>query len=243
MGACEITNEQYAAFDPAHDSAYISEFKKDQGNRGQPVNQTKQPVLRISWEEAMAFCDWLSKKTGRKFTLPTEAQWEYACRAGTTTALNYGEIGANFGKFANLADQRVLAICRGQPLWIPCIETVNDGASVTTNVQQYPPNAWGLQSMHGNVTEWTLTTYKPYPYTAADGRDKGVADGDKVVRGGSFYDRPERARSAFRLAYRPYQRVFNVGFRVVCVATPDAQTSVQPGGTPGPQVSEVKVAK
>jgi formylglycine-generating enzyme required for sulfatase activity len=71
--------------------------------------------------------------------------------------------------------------------------------------------------MHGNAAEWTLTTYAPYPY-AADGRDSGSPDGPKVARGGSFYDRPLRARSAFRLSYPPWQRIFNVGFRVVCEA-------------------------
>jgi formylglycine-generating enzyme required for sulfatase activity len=240
MGACEISNEQYAAFDPAHDSAYISEFKKDQSSRGQAVNQSKQPVIRVSWANALAFCDWLSKKSGRKFTLPTEAQWEYACRAGTATALNYGDVGTDFGKFANLADQRALSICRGDPQWLPCVSTVNDGASVTTNITQYLPNAWGLLCMHGNVAEWTLTTYKPYPYDAADGRDKATTDGDKVVRGGSFYDRPERARSAFRLSYRPYQKVFNVGFRVVCGVAPEGHTSIQPPAT-GAQTSTAMV--
>jgi len=68
--------------------------------------------------------------------------------------------------------------------------------------------------MHGNAAEWTLSTYKPYPYDAADGRNDAKADGLKVVRGGSFYDRPAWARSALRLAYEPYQAVFDVGFRV-----------------------------
>jgi len=94
---------------------------------------------------------------------------------------------------------------------------VNDGAIVTENVGKYLPNAWGLYDMHGNAAEWTLTAYAPYPY-AADGRDSGSSDGPKVVRGGSFYDRPLRARSAFRLSYPPWQRVFNVGFRIVCEA-------------------------
>jgi formylglycine-generating enzyme required for sulfatase activity len=70
--------------------------------------------------------------------------------------------------------------------------------------------------MHGNASEWTLSTYKPYPYVDTDGRNNGKEEGFKVVRGGSYYDRPYRARSSFRLAYEPFRRVFNVGFRVAC---------------------------
>jgi len=217
MGKFEVTNTQYKRFDSTHDSAYISVFNKDQSNRGQPVNRQSQPVVRISWRKALAFCRWLSQKTGRRFSLPTEAQWEYACRAGTASAMNYGPVDADFGKLANLADQRVNSLCRrDSPKWIPCINSVNDGSVVTTNVGKYAPNAWGLHDMHGNVGEWTQTTYKPYPYNPRDGRDKAVADGHKVVRGGSFYDRPRRGRSGFRLAYPPWRVVFNVGFRVVC---------------------------
>ncbi len=140
--------------------------------------------------------------------------------------MNYGAATVDFGKLANLADQRLLAICRGDsPKWIPAVNTVNDGAVVLDNVGRYAPNAWGLCDMHGNVAEWTLTTYRPYPY-AADGRDNGLAEGNKVVRGGSFYDRPERARSAFRLSFPPWQRVFDVGFRVVVTEEPSlAQVS------------------
>ena len=219
MGKIEVTNEQYALFDPYHDSGYISVFNKDQNTRGIPANTPRQPVIRVSWKEALEFCYWLSKKTGRKFTLPTEAQWEWACRAGTPTALNYGAVNADFSRRANLADRSVLVLCRrDSPKWIPHIPGVSDGASVTTNGGRYQPNAWGLYDMHGNVFEWTLTTYKPYPYDPNDGREDGKPEGKKVVRGGSFYDRPKRARSAFRLAYYPWQPVFNVGIRVVCEA-------------------------
>jgi formylglycine-generating enzyme required for sulfatase activity len=218
IGACEVTVEQFAAFDPAHDNGYISVFNKDQNTRGVAANTAKQPVIRVSWNRAMEFCAWLSKKTGRKFTLPTEAQWEYACRAGTTTPLNFGDCATDFAKLANLADERLLNLCRGDsPKWIPAMTNINDGEIVAGNVGKYLPNAWGLHDMHGNAAEWTLTTYAPYPY-AADGRDSGSPDGPKVARGGSFYDRPLRARSAFRLSYPPWQRVFNVGFRVVCEA-------------------------
>ena len=78
------------------------------------------------------------------------------------------------------------------------------------------PNPWGLCDMHGNVAEWTATADRPYPYDSADGRDSPGAPGKKVVRGGSWYDHPKRAGSGYRVAYAPWQRVFNVGFRVVC---------------------------
>jgi len=219
MGQYEVTNAQWAAFDPDHDSRYISVFNKDQSTPGEPVNRPLQPVVRVNWKQAMEFCKWLSAKTGRKITLPTEAQWEYACRAGTATPLNWGDIATDFGKLANLADERVNSLCRrDSPRWIPCVWGVNDGAVVTENVGKYAPNAFGLYDMHGNVWEWTRSVYRPYPYDENDGRNNiGAGDNeDRVVRGGSFYDRPHRARSAFRLAYKPYQKVFNVGFRVIC---------------------------
>jgi formylglycine-generating enzyme required for sulfatase activity len=216
MGRFEVTNAEFAAFDPKHDSAYISVFNKDQANRGEIANRERQPVIRVSWQQAMDYCQWLSAKTGRKFSLPTEAQWEYACRAGSDAPMNYGACGTEFGKLANLADQRLNNLCRrDSPRWIPAVLEVNDGAIVTDNVGRYPANAWGLYDMHGNVAEWTRTAYRPYPYDVQDGRDDPRADGTKSVRGGSFYDRPERARSAFRTNYPPWQRVFNVGFRVV----------------------------
>jgi formylglycine-generating enzyme required for sulfatase activity len=104
---------------------------------------------------------------------------------------------------------------RDSPDWIPSIPGVSDGSVVTNSVGRYAPNAWGLCDMHGNAAEWTLSTYKAYPYKA-DGRDKVSPEGQKVVRGGSYYDRPKRARSAFRLSYPSWQRVHNVSFRVVC---------------------------
>ncbi|HNR29426.1 MAG TPA: SUMF1/EgtB/PvdO family nonheme iron enzyme, partial [Candidatus Hydrogenedentes bacterium] len=76
---------------------------------------------------------------------------------------------------------------------------------------------WGLHDMHGNVWEWTRSLYRGYPYEEGGGRNARSAEGRRVVRGGSWYDRPKRATAAYRLAYAPWQRVFNVGFRVICV--------------------------
>ena len=212
----EVTNAEFAAFDPAHDSAYISVFNKDQSTRGEPVNRPQQPVVRVSWRQAQAFCDWLTRTSGRTCQLPTEAQWEYACRAGTDTPLNYGNQATDFSRLANLADKCLTFLCRGDsPPWLPAVTNADDGAGVTNEVGHYRPNAWGLYDMHGNAAEWTRTIYRPYPYNMSDRRDDVQADGAKVVRGGSFYDRPQRARSSFRQQYPSWQRVFNVGFRVV----------------------------
>lgn len=225
MGKFEITNAQYARFDHTHDSRYISYYNKDQSNRGVAANAPDQPVIRVSWQEAMAFCRWLSEKTGRKFTLPTEAQWEYACRAGTDTPMSYGAIDTDFGKLANFADSRLSGLTRrDSPKWLPSIQAVNDGAVITAKVGGYAPNAWGLHDMHGNVAEWTRSTYRPYPYDQADGRDAPAAEGRKVVRGGSFYDRPKRGTSSFRLDYPSWRGVYNVGFRVIC--EPEAKAAV-----------------
>jgi formylglycine-generating enzyme required for sulfatase activity len=221
MSKHEITNAQFACADPAHDSGYISVFNKDHYNRGRAADRPEQPAVRLSWHQAMAFCTWLSGRAGRTFRLPTEAQWEYACRAGTATPLYYGPADADFGKLANLADGHVNQLTiRDSPNWIPCVAKVNDGAIVSRDVGSYPPNPWGLHDIHGNVAEWTLSLYRPYPYRSTDGRNDPASPGARVVRGGSWRDRPHRARSAFRVAYPAWQQVFNVGFRVVCEADP-----------------------
>ncbi|MCX7008104.1 MAG: SUMF1/EgtB/PvdO family nonheme iron enzyme [Kiritimatiellaeota bacterium] len=216
LARTEVCNALYREFELAHDSGVLSQFNKDHSKPGEPENLDRQPALRVSWLKAMAFCDWLSKKTGKQFTLPTEAQWEWACRAGTATPLNYGAPSADFGKLANLADQRLAGILVGNsPKWLPRVDSVNDGAICTAPCGNYAPNAWGLCDMHGNASEWTRTSYKPYPYKD-DGRDRGDAEGFKVARGGSFYDRPQRATSAYRFAYPAWQPVFDIGFRVAC---------------------------
>jgi formylglycine-generating enzyme required for sulfatase activity len=88
---------------------------------------------------------------------------------------------------------------------------------VSAAVGKFKTNAWGLGDMHGNVCEWTMSAARSYPYRADDGRNTTDSQEQRIVRGGSWRDRPKRARSSFRLAYQPYQRVYNVGFRVVCL--------------------------
>ncbi len=212
----EITNAQYALFDPGHDSAYISMPNKDHGDRGYRVNQPAQPVVRVTWLQAAGFCRWLSEQTGDRFDLPTEAQWEWACRAGSDTPFSYGNRDSDFAQFANLADNSLNNFARGDsPRWQPKDSRFDDHAMVTNDAGRYQPNAWGLCDMHGNAAEWTGTLYRPYPYDTRDGRDDPHAAGARVVRGGSWYDRPDRATSSFRLRFEPWQPVYNAGFRVV----------------------------
>ncbi|MDD4872663.1 MAG: SUMF1/EgtB/PvdO family nonheme iron enzyme, partial [Kiritimatiellae bacterium] len=227
LGRCEITNEQFARFDPSHDSRLEdSDFMHfSPGERAWILSRPRQPVVRVSWNRAMPFCQWLSQKTGRSFSLPTEAQWEYACRAGTTTPLWYGPLDSDFSRFANLSDAShqeiddfgwAGGIRRVIPPWRPADTRFNDQYRVSASVGTYRPNPWGLLDIHGNVAEWTRSEYRPYPYRGDDGRNLVTSGGKRVVRGGSWYDRPDRCRSAFRQVYLAEQPVYDVGFRVVC---------------------------
>lgn len=233
IGQFEITNRQFRAFDPTHDSRDEHRHGYQFGRRGYSLNGEDQPAVRISWKQAMDFCKWLSKKNGMNFSLPSEAQWEWACRAGSNTDFWFGNLGANFSPYANMGDIRLkeFAACTSYKFyesvrvipnpnqyddWIPRDTTYNDGGFVSEVVGRYTANPWELYDMHGNVWEWTCSAYKPYPYRADDGRNDTTVTGEKrVARGGSWYDRPFRNTSSFRLPYRDYQKVYNVGFRVI----------------------------
>jgi formylglycine-generating enzyme required for sulfatase activity len=216
LGITEITNRQFQRFDPSHDSGWLSTFNKDATGPGLPLQQANQPVVRVSWQQARDFCAWLAARSGRTVRLPDEIEWEWACRAGSAAGWPWdGESG--FSGDANLADKRLLALCRrDSPPWLPHVAGVDDRATGTQRVAAYRANPWGLHDLHGNVAEWTDSVYRAYPGGVAAA---GPA-GRRVVRGGSFYDRPHRAAAGFRLAYPPERKVFNVGFRVLVEADP-----------------------
>ena len=226
MGKVEVTNQQYQRFDAAHQSGvesmlWLKWSWEDYVN----LNQFHQPVCRTSWDEANAFCSWLSRQAGRKFALPSEAQWEWACRAGTSTPMNYGPSGTDSASFANLADVSLLNFTewtRTTPFGrlelvkqFYAVDPVNDERRVSAAVGHRRSNRWGLHDMHGNVSEWTSSAYLPYPFRADDPRHTN-SDTRKVVRGGSWNDRADLARSGCRMSYWHWQRIFDVGFRVVC---------------------------
>jgi len=218
MAETEITNAQYEQFDPRHDTRYIDEHGKDHVTPGFIANHPDQPVARISWQEAVAFCEWLGKKSGLKIALPSEAQWEWAARAGSGDRFFFGGSDADFSQYANLADESLRNTGRkwggGSKMNkvfdykdadnFPLRDNrFNDGHIQPALVGSYQPSPWGLKDIIGNVCEWTSSDYAPYS------KEKMVA------RGGSWSDRPMSTGSATRYAYLPWQKVYNVGFRII----------------------------
>ncbi|NJR60179.1 MAG: formylglycine-generating enzyme family protein [Cyanobacteria bacterium CRU_2_1] len=181
LGKYPVTQAQYQAVmgsNPSH-------FKGD-----------KRPVEQVSWRKAIEFCQKLSTQTGRNFRLPSEAEWEYACRAGTETPFSFGDTIAK--------------------------EQVNYGRNYnqTTDVGCFPANAFGLYDMHGNVWEWCADHWhENYQGAPIDG-SAWLTENDnqsRLLRGGSWDNSPDNCRSANRDHYDPENQGFDVGFRVVCV--------------------------
>jgi len=168
-----------------------------------------EPVTCVAWRDAVMFCQWASDKTRRTVRLPTEAEWEYACRAGTTTRFSFGEKDEDLHKHGNYADQSAAEI-------LPRVDRKhNDGHKRTAPPRSYQPNRWRLYHMHGNVAEWCLDHYGAYSTEAVrdpKGPERGTA---RLARGGSW-DRPAAmCRSACRQRLPEAYRAGNVGFRIV----------------------------
>ncbi|MFN9630331.1 MAG: formylglycine-generating enzyme family protein [Cyanobacteriota bacterium] len=203
---------------------------REDGSEGQEVgygsfalleeetNADQRPVDRVSWDNAMEFCHRLSQRTSRTYTLPSEAQWEYACRAGTTTPFAFGDTLtqelANYDATVSYADG-----------------PTGGRLHQTTPVGRYPANAWGLKDMHGNVWEWCLDHWhKNYGEENNIEQEKAPDDGSawlysesvrnkkrRLLRGGSWGSNPRGCRSAVRNLDGPVGVNGLVGFRVVCL--------------------------
>jgi len=167
--------------------------------------------VHVSWNDAVAYCKWLSLKTGKKFRLPTEAEWEYACRAGTVTPFSTGSNlttdQANYdGNYPYNGNKK--GVYRG----------------TTVPVTYFAPNAWGLYNMHGNVLEWCIDGNEKEYYQEC--LEKGVVQNlgnndslgaNRVARGGSWFLNEVFCRSADRRSYAPGSCNMNIGFRIVRV--------------------------
>jgi formylglycine-generating enzyme required for sulfatase activity len=172
------------------------------------------PVVQVSWNDATAFCVWLSQKTGKAVALPTEAQWEYGCRAGTKTAWPWGDHPEDGKGWANGADQslhRMLCPRSG----ITCF-TWDDGFVFTAPVGSLKPNVFGLFDMIGNVANWCQDRYGEYAPEAATDPTGAIAGTQRVIRGGSWNNfAPRNCRSAARYKFAPNYRNERYGFRIV----------------------------
>jgi formylglycine-generating enzyme required for sulfatase activity len=170
------------------------------------------PVVNVSWNDAVAFCKWLSRKEGETYRLPTEAEWEYACRAGTTTRYYSGDDPETLAKVGNVADATAK---KKFPHWKYTIKG-SDGYVFTSPVGSFKPNAFGLYDMHGNASQWCADWYGADYYAASPANDPTGPDSGHyhVLRGGSWFTGPSSARSAERYSRAPEGLGCENGFRV-----------------------------
>ena len=186
MGVTEVTNAQYEMFRPEH---------KMLRGKNNVSTEDDDAVVNVSYQDALDFCKWLSDKEGKHYRLPTEAEWEYACRAGTYTLYHTGD-----GLAGSMRRNQTIA---------------RDYQPVSLKVGQTPPNAFGLYDMHGNVEEWCMDWYGPYE-AGKQTDPKGPVEGEfRVTRGGSHHTSDEYLRSANRMAMIPEDKHSLTGFRVV----------------------------
>lgn len=206
MGKTEVTNAQYQQFKSGHDSGVYESYS---------LNTPDQPVVRVGWQEAVAYADWLSNQTSLRYRLPTEAEWEYAARAGHTGSRYWGDDPNQACRHANIYDETAR---QAKPFkWdhYPCQDTQVAAAPVG----RYEANAFGLHDLLGNVAEWTCSEYD----SAYAGGETQCADpqtttsGRRVLRGGSWSDYPGLVRFAYRFPAAPEYGKWrsDIGFRLV----------------------------
>lgn len=200
LGRTEVTFEEW---DACVAGGGCNGYRPEDGGWG----RGRMPVINVSWSDARAYTTWLSGKTGRKYRLPTEEEWEYAARAGTTTPFYPGATitpdQANFDGGETYNGSRP-GLNREKPI----------------AVGSFPANGFGLRDMHGNVWEWVLDCWQQgYPPGGGKGGDAGIAAADRcdtrVLRGGSWSSSPRSLRAADRFWFHPTFRIDNVGFRVL----------------------------
>jgi formylglycine-generating enzyme required for sulfatase activity len=173
--------------------------------------RSRLPVINVSWQDAMAYAEWLSQQTGARYRLPTEAEWEYAARARTTTSRYWGDDPDQGCAYANAAD------LDGKQLFVGWTEMkCHDGHIYTAPTGSYRSNDFGLHDMAGNVLEWTCSLYdKDSRVAPVQSCEAMTGEREFVVRGGSWNDEPRNVRSADRHRSPPDFRDYYLGFRLV----------------------------
>ena len=232
MGVTHVTVDQFAAF--VKDSGYKTDIEKDGVGSGLEVKdgtlvtkkmdgcswrnpgfeqKSDHPVVQVTWNDAKAFCDWLSKKSGKAVQLPTESRWEYACRAGTKTAYPWGDEPDKGKGWANCADQSLKKKESKAPAAWPFFSW-DDGFVFTAPVGSFKANAFGLYDMIGNAGQWCQDRYVDYEKGAATAPVEADTGTKRVLRGGSWGTFPKLCRSASRYGTGPDWRGGSIGFRV-----------------------------
>ncbi|QOV88690.1 SUMF1/EgtB/PvdO family nonheme iron enzyme [Humisphaera borealis] len=196
MGATEVTQAQWRAV---------------MGTEPSRLKQDDFPVDAVSWHDAAEFCRRLSQKEGKTYRLPTEAEWEYAARAGTTTKWSFGDRPEDLHRFGNYSDVSSTQNHRWQD------KSANDGNDRLARVGSYPSNPWGLYDMYGNVHEWCSDWYGEYPQVAVTDPAGPNTGTERVVRGGSYANAASTCSSAKRGTLSPDKRQGSYGFRIVMV--------------------------
>lgn len=224
VGKYEVTLGQYRTFAEATGRGsegcftwLAGEYRMDLGrswrNPGYLQDETH-PVTCVSWEDANAYVQWLSSKSGRQYRLPSEAEWEYAARAGTSASRFWGDDAARSCAYANGADQSAQALIAEARSW--SIVMCDDGHAHTAPVGSFRANAFGLHDMLGNAAEWTADCWNG-DYRGAPADSTAWVTGDcglRAVRGGAWDDSPAGLRSAYRVGSPVVIRVYARGFRV-----------------------------
>ncbi|CAN2048739.1 formylglycine-generating enzyme [Candidatus Magnetomoraceae bacterium gMMP-13] len=205
MGKYEVTNAQYRKFKSNHNS---------KSYEGHSLNENNQPVVYVSWNDIQEFIKWLNGKNsnGDKFRLPTEAEWEYACRAGSTTSRFWGNDPDDACKYGNVADRTAKSEWSD---WT--IHDCVDGYTVTAPVGSFRFNKFGLYDMLGNIWEWCQDIYSSSAYSKHQRSNPIYANSgsNRVIRGGSWDDYPRYVRCANRYCRSPGYRYYYLGFRLV----------------------------
>lgn len=205
MGVYPVTQAQWLAVMGRNPSKFSRNgSKQNEVAKVSDADLARFPVESVSWDDSQEFCKKLSQKLGRRVRLPSEAEWEYACRAGTTTPFHFGSV-LN-GDLANCDGNHPYGSTKKGPYL---------ARPTPVGLEAYPGNAWGLFDLHGNVWEWCQDAYLEDYQTLTNANPLNESGDRRVVRGGSWYDYSGSCRAAFRYFYAPGIRSNYIGLRVV----------------------------